>query len=61
MKIIATVSLCVQTGTDEWTTIRKGNIFDEDKSIKDIINWAENIFQRKIEDINMIQFSTFTE
>ena len=60
MKIVATVTNCAQIGMDSFRDINESRVFDENRTIRDILAWAETINGRPITNINMIQFSTYT-
>ena len=56
--IVATISFCEQIGENEFIQRRFGRVFSADRSISDILQWAENM-GIKDADINNIQFSDY--
>lgn len=45
MKIVGTVTQCVQVGVDSWQDFRHSKIFDASSSISDINAFAKNIHE----------------
>jgi len=60
MKIVATVTNCAQVGMDSFRDIHESRVFDENRSIKDILSWAETMTGKPVTNIGMIQFSSYT-
>lgn len=60
MRIVATISNCVQVGMDSFRDVHESRVFDESRTIREILSWAENMTGKPVTSINMIQFSTYT-
>ena len=60
MKIVATVSNCVQVGMDNFRDVNTSRVFDENRTIKDILQWASTETGKPVTCIGMIQFSDYT-
>ena len=59
MKIAATVTDCVQVGTDQWRDINKTKMFDSSDSIDSIVAWAKTI--NKAHDFHSISLSEIVD
>lgn len=42
MKVVATLSAPVQIGVDEWKQVRTSRVFSADRSIANMLTWAES-------------------
>ena len=60
MKIVATVSNCVQVGMDNFRDINTSRVFDENRTVRDILQWASTETGKPVTSIGMIQFSDYT-
>jgi len=60
MAIVVTVSDCVQVGIDEFRDKRVSRVFEENRSIADILSWARATLGREAVGICDVVFSEYT-
>lgn len=60
MKIVCTVSDCIQVAQNEHRDISTSRVFDESRTIADILTWASAELGKKVICIGMIKFSDYT-
>lgn len=58
-KIVVTISAAVQIGVDEWKQVYTSRVFSADRSIKDMLLWAETegFKEPKIYDLQLSEYS----
>jgi len=60
-KIIATVSGCVQVGTDSYRDVHKSRVFSTNKTIDDILSWARDVSGKPTLSLTLVQFSEYSD
>ncbi len=61
MKIVVTVSDCVQVGMNTFRDINTSRVFNADAKIEDVLHWAKVILKREYVGICDLQFSSCDE
>ena len=60
MKVVATVTNCVQVGMDQFRDRNISRVFNGDKTLQDLIKWAADTTGDKNIDICDLKLSVYT-